>query len=72
MARACKTPQIRRRGGADLQVCRVVGVESKTYLGFAALHRLLIPFHGLLEGLPAPQRAALASTFGLTERNLTS
>ncbi|MBV9417263.1 MAG: hypothetical protein JO363_19915, partial [Solirubrobacterales bacterium] len=52
---------------ADLEVCRVVGVQSEMELAFAALHQLLIPFLGHLERLPEPQRAALASTFGLTE-----
>jgi hypothetical protein len=34
-------------------------------MGFAGLHQLLVPFLGGLEGLPAPQRQALGSAFGL-------
>src|SRR5260370_31350612 len=34
-------------------------------LGFAGLHQMLIPFVGGLDGLPAPQRQALGSAFGL-------
>ena len=50
----------------DMRVARVSGVESEMDLGFAGLHQLLVP---LLEGLgrlPAPQRGALQSAFGLT------
>src|SRR5271166_2542210 len=49
----------------DLQVVRVVGVESEMDLGFAGLHQLLIPFMSGLERLPAPQRQALGSALGL-------
>jgi DNA-binding CsgD family transcriptional regulator len=52
---------------ADLQVARVVGVQSEMELGYAGLHQLLGPFLGGLEGLPGPQRAALAAAFGLIE-----
>ena len=48
-----------------MQVARVTGVEAETPLGYAALHRLLLRFPGLVERLPAPQREALQSTFGL-------
>ena len=44
---------------------RVTGVESEVPLGYAALHRLLLPFPRLVERLPVPQRDALRSTFGL-------
>ena len=46
-------------------MARVTGVESEVSLGYAALHQLLLPFPGLVEQLPAPQREALWSTFGL-------
>ena len=46
-------------------VARVTGVESEVPLGYAALHRLLLPFPRLVERLPVPQRDALRSTFGL-------
>jgi DNA-binding CsgD family transcriptional regulator/tetratricopeptide (TPR) repeat protein len=43
----------------------VAGVESEVRLGFAALHRMLVPFLDRMGGLPAPQRDALGSAFGL-------
>lgn len=49
----------------DLLVIRLQGVESEMELGFAALHRLLIPFQSLLVDLPEPQRDALGSAFGM-------
>ncbi len=49
----------------DMQLTRVAGVESEMDLGFAGLHQLLVPFLGGLYELPAPQRAALQSAFGL-------
>ncbi len=52
---------------AEMDVVRVVGNESETELGFAALHQLVVPFLGRLGRLPAPQREALGSAFGLVE-----
>jgi DNA-binding CsgD family transcriptional regulator len=49
----------------DMQVARLTGFESETQLGYAALHRLLLPYPGHLQRLPGPQRDALRSTFGL-------
>jgi DNA-binding CsgD family transcriptional regulator len=49
----------------DMRVARVAGVESEMDLGFAGLHQLLVPFLDGLDRLPAPQRAALQSVFGL-------
>jgi DNA-binding CsgD family transcriptional regulator len=49
----------------DMQVARVAGAEAEMDMGFAGLHQLLIPFLGGLKGLPAPQRQALGSAFGL-------
>jgi hypothetical protein len=49
----------------DLRVIRAVGVESEMELAFAALHQLCGPMLDRLEGLPGPQRAALATAFGL-------
>ena len=51
----------------DMQVARVVGVESEMDLGFAGLHQLLVPFRGGLQRLPVPQREALGSAFGLID-----
>ena len=50
---------------ADLQTARLTGVEVETQLGYAGLHRFLLPFAGQLGRLPVPQRDALQSTFGL-------
>ena len=49
----------------DVQVTHVVAVESEMELGFAGLHQVLVPFLRGLERLPAPQREALGSAFGL-------
>jgi DNA-binding CsgD family transcriptional regulator len=51
---------------SDLRVLRAVGVESEMELAFAALHQLCAPLLDLLDGLPSPQRDALAITFGLS------
>jgi DNA-binding CsgD family transcriptional regulator len=50
---------------ADLRVIRITGVESEMELGFAGLHRLLIPFLDGIEKLPVRQRDALGAAFGL-------
>ncbi len=49
----------------DFDIVRLVGIESETELGFAALHQLLVPFLGQLDSLPRPQRQALATALGL-------
>lgn len=43
----------------------IAGVESELRLGFAALHRMLVPFLDRIGRLAAPQRDALGSAFGL-------
>ena len=48
-----------------MQTARLTGVEAETQLGYAGLHRFLLPFADQLERLPVPQRDALRSTFGL-------
>src|SRR4051794_36832491 len=48
--------------------CRVVhaaGVQAEMELVFAALQQLCAPMLGRLQRLPAPQRAALGTAFGL-------
>ena len=50
---------------AGIRTTRLTGVEPETHLGYAGLHRFLLPFADHLERLPAPQRDALRSTFGL-------
>ncbi len=52
--------------GADMDIVRVVGVESEMELAFAGLHQLLHPLLDGLEQLPPPQRDALGAAFGLT------
>jgi DNA-binding CsgD family transcriptional regulator len=49
---------------ADLQVVRIVAVESEKPLGFAAVHQLLVPFLPAVDRLPEPQRRALGVAFG--------
>jgi DNA-binding CsgD family transcriptional regulator len=53
---------------AELQVARIVAIESEMELAFAGLHQLLVPFLGGIGTLPAPQRDALSSAFGLRYR----
>src|SRR6201987_2278880 len=48
-----------------MMVLRAAGVESEMELAFAALHQLCAPVLDRLERLPAPQRHALRTTFGL-------
>jgi len=52
---------------SDMRVARAAGVESEMELAFAGLHLLCAPLLDLLEGLPGPQRDALAVAFGLRE-----
>ena len=56
---------------AGMQTARLTGVEPETQLGYAGLHRFLLPFADRLERLPVPQRDALRSTFGLAARRRT-
>src|SRR5436309_12155475 len=54
---------------AQASGCRVVragGVQSEMELAFAGLHQLCAPMLDRLERLPAPQRDALGTAFGLT------
>ena len=50
---------------AGVQTFQLTGVEPETQLGYAGLHQFLLPFADHVERLPAPQRDALRSTFGL-------
>ena len=47
-------------------VARAAGVESETALAYAGLHQLCGPVLDLRQRLPAPQREALATAFGLS------
>jgi DNA-binding CsgD family transcriptional regulator len=48
------------------RVARAVGVQSEMELAFAGLHQLCAPMLDHLEHLPAPQRDALRTAFGLS------
>lgn len=52
-----------RSGG--LRILRAAGVQSEMELSYAGLHQLCGPLLANLDHLPEPQRAALASAFGL-------
>ena len=52
---------------SDLRVVRAVGVESDMELAFASLQQLCSPLLDRLEELPAPQRRALETVFGLSD-----
>jgi DNA-binding CsgD family transcriptional regulator len=52
---------------SDLRVVRAVGVESDMELAFAGLHQLCAPLLDRIEELPAPQRRALETVFGLSD-----
>ena len=47
------------------RMARAAGVESEMELAFAGLHQLCAPMLGRLDRLPAPQRDALGTAFGL-------
>ena len=55
-----------RERAAGMQVLSATGVEAESELPFAALHQLCGPLLDQLEGLPAPQREALSTAFGLS------
>jgi DNA-binding CsgD family transcriptional regulator len=50
----------------DLPLVRISGIETEHDFGFAALHRLLVPFLPHVEFLAPPQRRALEAAFGLS------
>jgi DNA-binding CsgD family transcriptional regulator len=50
----------------NLRLVRISGIETEHQFGFAALHRLLIPFLTQLDSLSPPQRKALEAAFGLS------
>ncbi|MGW8849067.1 LuxR C-terminal-related transcriptional regulator [Streptomyces xiamenensis] len=54
--------------GDAARVLRATGVEAESGLAFAALHQLLWPVTGALDGLPAPQRDAVRAALGLAAR----
>ena len=56
-----------RATARGLAVLKTSGVEAEAHLPFAGLHQLLGPVLGDLKALPAPQRVALETAFGLTD-----
>jgi DNA-binding CsgD family transcriptional regulator/tetratricopeptide (TPR) repeat protein len=48
-----------------MRTLRALGVESEMELPFAALHQLCAPLLDRLTSIPAPQRAALETVFGI-------
>jgi DNA-binding CsgD family transcriptional regulator len=48
------------------RVVRATGVESEMELAFAGLHQLVAPILDGVERLPAPQRDAVRTTFGMS------
>lgn len=53
------------RSGREVEVAAVAGVEAEMELGYAALHRLLVPHLDRRNDLPGPQADALGAAFGL-------
>jgi DNA-binding CsgD family transcriptional regulator len=51
----------------DVASIRIAGAQSELRLGFAALHRLLVPYLDRLDRLAGPHRNALELTFGLAD-----
>lgn len=54
---------------AGCRIERAVGVEYEMELAYSALHQLCAPMIDLREHLPAPQRDALATAFGLSAQS---
>ncbi|GII53735.1 LuxR family transcriptional regulator [Planotetraspora thailandica] len=54
-------------GARGTTVLSAAGVQSETHLPFAGLHQLLWPMLDSVDELPAPQREALLSAFGVAE-----
>ena len=48
------------------RIARAVGIESEMELAYAGLHQLCAPLLDGLEDLPAPQRDALSTAFGIS------
>jgi predicted ATPase len=51
----------------DMRTLRALGVESEMELAFAGLHQLCAPLLDQLTEIPAPQRTALETVFGVRE-----
>jgi len=59
-----KTRVLEHLSTLRVRIVSLVGIESEFSIGFAALHRLLVPFQRHFADLPGPQADALAITFG--------
>jgi DNA-binding CsgD family transcriptional regulator len=57
----------RRARARDMLVLTTSGVQAEAHLPFAGLQLLLRPIWEGLDGLPAPQRAAVLAAFGMTD-----
>jgi DNA-binding CsgD family transcriptional regulator len=57
--------QYAAQAAGGVRTVSIAGLESELRMGFAALHRMLVPFLDRVDMLPAPQRQALDSAFGL-------
>jgi DNA-binding CsgD family transcriptional regulator len=51
---------------AGCRLIRAAGIESEMELAYAAVHQLYAPLLDRLDDLPAPQRDALSTAFGLS------
>jgi DNA-binding CsgD family transcriptional regulator len=51
---------------SECRIARAAGVESEMELPFAGLHQLCAPMLDRIDRLPAPQRDALGTAFGLS------
>ncbi|NGY60171.1 AAA family ATPase [Lentzea sp. NEAU-D13] len=50
---------------SGFRVARAAGVEAESAFPYAGLHQLCVPFLDRLDRLPAPQREALGTAFGM-------
>ncbi|WP_395105894.1 ATP-binding protein [Actinomadura sp. SCN-SB] len=57
----------RRAAERGVRVLTTAGVRAESGLAFAGLHRLLRPLLDRVDDLPAPQRDALRTAFGMAE-----
>ena len=55
-----------RAAESGCQVAQAAGMQSETELVFAGLYQLCAPWLDRMERLPAPQREALATAFGIS------
>jgi DNA-binding CsgD family transcriptional regulator len=56
--------------GKRLQILTTTGIQSESHLPFAGLHQLLRPVLHDIDRLPAPNRKAIRSAFGLSDETV--